>query len=200
MDRSPVYLLPDAGKEKAPVLAAYLNSVGIAATPVPLKWDEFVASKPELRSYDIWLPLANEHGVRRSMQANYPPTSIQASTGTNWNVSYGRHIPFVDDCQVDRFPSEPAAPLACGGGQVVTDTGHKEDAAFPFCSFAAGLLVAAGVVRMAISAEFSAPNSASLFFRPKFSLWSMDRKPNATCMCGKMDRAIWDELWSVRTS
>lgn len=196
MDRSPIFFLPDADKGKAHVLAKYLTDAGITSTAFPYTWSEFVDRKISLRQYELWLPLANEYGVRRSMQSNYPPHSIQASTGTNWNVSYGRHIPFVDDCQVDRFPSEPAAPLACGAGQVITDTGHKEDAAFPFCSFTAGLFVAAGVVRSAIGAEGAAPNSASLFFRPHLSLWSADRKPRATCACATMERAIWDQVWS----
>lgn len=194
MDRSPIFYLPDALKEKVGVIARYLNAAGIVARPLPHKWDEFLAGKPALRSYDLWLPLANEFGVRRAMQANFPPTSVQASTGANWNVSYGRHIPFVDDCQIDRFPSEPAAPLACGGGQIVSN-GHKEDAAFPFCSFTAGLFVAAAVIRAALGAELKATNSASLSFRPQLSLWTSNRRPKATCMCAKMDRAVWEEVW-----
>ncbi len=195
MDRSPIFFLSDADKKKAQVVAKYLTDAGIASHAFPYTWSGFVERKYPMRQYDLWLPLANEYGVRRSMQANYPPRSVQASTGTNWNVSYGRHIPFVDDCQLDRFPSEPAGPLACGAGQVVTDAGHKEDAAFPFCSFIAGLFVAAGVRRAATGAELAAPNSASLFFRPRFSLWSSDRRPRPTCACTSMEREIWGQFW-----
>jgi hypothetical protein len=120
LDRSPVFEAKHDGDPKASVVADFLKLQSLSATAFPLTWNEFVQKNSALiRKHDAWLALANEHGVRRSMQANYPPVTFQASTGRNWGVQFGRHVPFADDCQLDRFPEEPAGPLKCADGPVI---------------------------------------------------------------------------------
>jgi hypothetical protein len=199
LDRSPIFALTNVDQDKAEAVTAYLTSKNIGAKGHSELWDDFVKSKAKiLRSHDVWLPLANEHGVRRAMQANYPPMCLQASTGRNWNVNFGRHIPFVDDCQVDRFPDESSVPLACAEGAVEAAPGKKSDAALPFCSFLAGLFVAAAVMRLALGQQQVGDNAAFLSVSPTFSLWTLSREPHTRCICQEMNRALWEQIWARR--
>jgi hypothetical protein len=196
LDRSPVFTLDDVAHPKVAAIVEHLRGRGLSAIGYPIRWSEFVTQHPNLlRTHDVWLPLANEYGVRRSIQSNYPPVSFQASTGRNWGVQFGRHIPFVDDCQLDRFPDEPVAPLVCGNGVLPADSGQQIDAALPFTSFTAGLLVAAAVVRMSLGRLCSGPNAALLSFAPKFDLLSYSRRPRAACICTQMLRPVWEKRW-----
>ena len=197
LDRSPIFTVAQVNDNKAEAVTTYLKSKKIGAAFHPVMWNEFLATQPQLlRCHDVWLPLANEHGVRRAMQANYPQLCIQASTGRNWNVNYGRHIPFVDDCLVDRFPEERSVPLACAEGKIETASGEKADAALPFSSFLAGLFVAAAVIRLALGQERVGDNAAYLSVSPVFSLWTMSRAPRPRCICQEMNRTVWEEIWS----
>lgn len=196
LDRSPLFGVEHDGHAKASVAADYLQKRGVSAKAHPYTWNEFVQQNPDsLRTHDVWLALANEHGVRRSMQSNYPPVTLQASTGRNWGVQFGRHTPFVDDCQLDRFPEEPAGPLICADGPVKLASGKQIDAALPFSSFTAGLLVTAAVAKMAIGELQRGPNMALVSFEPQFSLMTMNRRARATCACQKMAHPLWESLW-----
>jgi hypothetical protein len=196
LDRSPIFVAQHDREPKANVVTEHLRTKNVSATAFPCTWNEFVQKNPGLmRKHDAWLALANEHGVRRSMQANYPPVTIQASTGRNWGVQFGRHIPFVDDCQLDRFPEEPAGPLKCADGPVKAASCKLVDAALPFSSFTAGLFVAAAVARMAIGELNRGPNMCLLSFEPKFDLLTMDRRPAERCLCRKASRPIWERIW-----
>lgn len=200
LDRSPVFEVNHDGKSKAIVVADHLKKHHLSAAAFPQTWNEFVRDNPMLmRKHDAWLALANEHGVRRSMQANYPPVTIQASTGRNWGVQFGRHIPFADDCQLDRFPDEPAGPLKCADGPVKVVSGKQIDAALPFSSFTAGLLVATAVFRMSIGELERGPNMALLSLEPKFDLLTMNRRAAEYCLCRKTARPIWERIWRAQS-
>ena len=197
LDRSPLFEAQHDGQAKATVVADYLMARGVSATPHPLTWNAFVQANPTLlRKHDAWLALANEHGVRRSMQSNYPPVTLQASTGRNWGIQFGRHIPFVDDCQLDRFPEEPAGPLICAAGSVKLASGKQIDAALPFSSYTAGLFVTAAIAKMAVGKLPHGPNMALLSFEPAFNLMTMNRRAAETCACQKMIRPVWEKRWS----
>ena len=120
------------------------------------------------------------------MQANIPPICIQAPTGRKWNIQLGCSIPFVDDCQVDRFPDETNAHLVCATGDITPPNGHVEDAALSLASFAAGLLVAAGVQRMAMGMHDIGESAAFLNFKPSFSLLTQPREPTPHYICQKV--------------
>ena len=198
LDRSPLFEARHDNHAKANVVADYLRTRGVSATAYPSTWNSFVQEHPALlRQHDTWLALANEHGVRRSMQSNYPPVTLQASTGRNWGIQFGRHIPFLDDCQLDRFPEEPAGALMCADGPVKLPSGKQIDAALPFSSFTAGLFVTASIAKMAIGELKRGPNMALLSFEPTLNLVTMNRRASETCACRKIVRPIWGKIWSI---
>ncbi len=103
------------------------------------------------KRWDIVLPLANERGVRGLLQASYPPLMIHATTSPNWQTQLHRNRPGRDRCISCRLPESHLPPPACAIGSIgVNNLGeeHPPDAALPFLSAAAGLLIVADLLRL----------------------------------------------------
>src|SRR5690606_3723351 len=80
-------------------------------------------------SVDLILPLANELGVRASIEGNFPPVQVYGTT-VDWIANYHRHIPLVDDCSLCRFPLEDTPiQTVCSTARVETSTEEVVDAA-----------------------------------------------------------------------
>lgn len=120
---------------------------------------------------------------------------VHASTGRNWNANFGRHIPLLDDCLVDRFPeSAPAGVLACATGEVHTTT-ERIDAALPFLSFFAGFLVVADLCRANAEKYPQVPNYALFDFGgPMEIIQVWDRRPADGCLCRKQSPALYRQF------
>ena len=135
---------PDTpGLRKADVLARYLRG----AIAHSCWFDEFPTQG---KRWDLVLPLANERNVRAALLATYPPLMIHATTSSNWQTQLHRHRPDHDRCIVCRLPDTNTPPPACAVGalQTLRPDVHQADAALPFLSAAAGLLVAADLLRL----------------------------------------------------
>lgn len=191
-NRSPIFGHQYFGLHKSEAVAHFLKGSLLAVTPHVLWWDEFVRqSNRKNFEFDVWLPLANDFGVRFSIQNNLPPLVIHASTSTNWGVNHGRHIPGRDDCLADRFPSDTkAADLACATGEVVTEKGAV-DAALPFTSLFAGLLITADLVRAQLPGYPQVPNFAFLdWYGPFDAIQAWNRARRTGCICTQQTRAM----------
>ncbi len=198
-NRSPIFGRATFGQTKARAVAHYLDGSGLSATPVDEWWSEFVQRKGRLSfDYDVWLPLANEFDVRRSMQQNGPPLMVHASTGVNWGVNHGRHVPGLDDCLVDRFPSDGAgARLICSTAQVMTTVGGV-DAALPFASMFAGLLIVADLVRAQLPDYPQVANLGTFdLYGPMDLIQLSNRSPRPGCLCRDQGRAFHDRFNST---
>jgi len=185
LNRSPLFGPRTFGLPKVAALATALADSDVRCTPFPGWWEELVSEPSRVRgAFDVWLPLANERGVRWSMQNNVPPLMIHTSTGINWGVNFGRHIPGRDDCLVDRFPTElRTEELACSTATVAAP-GARIDAALPFLSVFAGLLVVADLVRLQLAGYPQVPNFGLFDFGGDLSVPILaDRRPRAGCIC-----------------
>ncbi|MCX6543516.1 MAG: ThiF family adenylyltransferase [Acidobacteria bacterium] len=196
LNRSAVFGRGTVGLTKADAVARFLASSALTPTPVDLWWHEFL--KQRRRSsfdFDVWLPLANEGNVRLGMQHNVPPLMVHASTTANWGVNHGRHMPGRDDCLADRFPTEVSAEsLTCATAEVVVLEAGV-DAALPFASLFAGLLVAADLVRAQLSGYPQVPNFALFdWFGTMESIQAWDRKPRPGCICQDQGVAFHDQF------
>jgi hypothetical protein len=198
-NRSPLFGMETLGLAKADAISIALRRSGLEAHAVPIWWNDFVERQArETFDFDVWLPLANEFGVRGSMQHNVPPLMIHASTSANWGVNHGRHLPATDDCLVDRFPREVAAnDMRCAEGEAVVED-VRVDAALPFASLFAGLLVAVDLLR-ANCAEFpQVPNFTLLdFYGSLEEIQKWDRRPRVDCICREQHRL--HERYNART-
>jgi hypothetical protein len=195
-NRSPVFERRTVGIPKAAAVADFLTGSALSATAVPLWWDEFVRQRERSSfDFDIWLPLANEFGVRLAMQHNVPPLMIHASTTSNWGVNHGRHVPGRDDCLADRFPAEVSSEdLTCATGQVESSE-TVIDAALPFASMFAGLLIAADLVRAQLPEYPQVPNFALFdWYGPLDTIQAWDRRPRAGCICREQGQSFHERF------
>jgi len=133
-------------QKKVNVLARYMHNAKAHA-----HWfDEF---ETHGKRWDLILPLANEHGVRGLLQASYPPLMIHTTTSANWQTQLHRHRPGRDRCINCRLPESHQPTPACAVGSIgITNPGdeHPPDAALPFLSAAAGLLIVADLLRLGL--------------------------------------------------
>jgi len=193
LNRSPVFGKGNFGANKAEAVAQSIIGSRISAKAFPGWWSEFAAkTTPLANRYDVWLPLANEHGVRWSMQNNIPPILIHATTGKNWGVNHGRHIYGLDDCLADRFPEEVATEsLTCSTGEVSTPDGQV-DAALPFVSLFAGLQVTAELTRLQMPGYPQLANFGLVDFGgPMDVIQLFNKGPRAGCVCTSVSPEVY---------
>ena len=127
------------------------------AVAVPKWWNDWSASDPA--SPDVLIPVANDFGVRAAIAAYSHPATIHATTSRNWTAELHRHLLDRDDCPACRFPEDaPAFACASASGTPAARLADEEpldekaepvkDAALPFLSAAAGLLLLAGLLQL----------------------------------------------------
>jgi hypothetical protein len=118
-----------------------------SAQPEPVWFDEL--DQDSLRP-DLILPLANERAVRQCVACRGEPLIIHATTSPAWEAQLHRHIPERDDCISCRMPKQDSRPqFTCATGQLrCSDHLPATDAALPFLSATAGLLLLCGLYRL----------------------------------------------------
>ncbi|MGI8730257.1 MAG: ThiF family adenylyltransferase [Solirubrobacteraceae bacterium] len=132
---------------------------GRHATPIDRWYDQ----APDLveQSFDLVLPLANDRGVRTLLHYRAEPVLLHATTSRSWQAQLHRHIPGIDDCIGCRLP-EAAAPTSCSIAPVAPG---EPDAALPFLSATAGLLLAAAIARRPLELPQVAENQVAVLMR-----------------------------------
>lgn len=196
LNRSPIFGCRTVGLAKAEAVSDFLAGSSLRANPIRHWWDSFLeqCSRSSF-DFDVWLPLANEFDVRSAMQNHVPPLMIHASTGSNWGVNHARHIPGRDDCLADRFLKVVSpAMLSCSTGKVETE-GVVVDAALPFASMFAGLLVAADLVRAQLPGYPQVPNFALFdWYGPLDTIQVWDKRARDACICREQGRSFHDKF------
>ncbi len=124
-------------QNKATAAAAALDG----ATAHPQWYDQWQPDHDE--RYDLVLCLANQRGVRTLVSHRGEPLLLHATTSHDWTAELHRHLPDRDDCPACRIPDHTVPRMACATGTVDPTQPDSPDAALPFLSGAAGLLLAA---------------------------------------------------------
>lgn len=135
-------------------LVAETGWLGGAAEPKAIGASRLIGADARVAWYDEWLgsepdwtpavvlPLANGRDVRPLISLRGEERIVHATTSRDWTAELHRHVADVDGCIVDRLPGQPgAAPFICSTGSVTSATGVVTDAALPFLSAAAGLML-----------------------------------------------------------
>lgn len=134
------------------------------------------------RRPDLVLALANEFDVRRAIGQRGEPVLIHATTSPNWTAELHRHLAGRDGCIDCRLPQPATESMRCATGPLpesadVSQTGgradRRPDAALPFLSAAAGLLLLTALIQLE-HGVFPAhrPNHWRLLFGPGARVWS----------------------------
>jgi hypothetical protein len=143
---------PAAGK--APTVARRLDAATEATIHHSPRWygrDQRIVDS----AYDLVLALANDGGVRGKLQARQPTVLLHATTSDRWQAQIHRHVAGRDDCIDCRLPPEPGR-MRCSTGRVETQ-GERIDAALPFLSNTAGVLLVGQLARLQHGALLELP-------------------------------------------
>ena len=144
LNRQLIFTASDAGypdgamKNKAERAAARLGPRAVAEPRWYGETDAVVRGE-----YDVVLALANEHGAREALQDRRSPVLLHATTSPNHQAQFHRHLPGRDDCIRCRLPGA-TAQTACATAPA---TDEASDAALPYLSGLAGLMLAAALAR-----------------------------------------------------
>jgi hypothetical protein len=151
-NRSIGYIPADAGwPSGSPASKADLAASFVGGAASHSWYDEFAAQPEGNHAYDIVLPLANERGVRATVASLNLPLVLHATTGRNWGAYLHRHIAGIDDCVTCRLRDVPLVKFECSIAVVEAADEAPEgsaDAALPFLSAAAGLMLASALARL----------------------------------------------------
>lgn len=127
--------------KKAPIVASAIGADHI---------DGWYHDATPSRRFDLVLPLANEFNVRHFIGQRGDPLILHATTGRDWESQLHRHIPGRDDCIDCRFRDVRPAAFECSTAVPDPDAAGQGDgdAALPFLSAGAGLMLAASLLRI----------------------------------------------------
>ncbi|MEV4511609.1 hypothetical protein AB0K00_21860 [Dactylosporangium sp. NPDC049525] len=154
---------PDGEPTNTPQTKAHATAWAVNGHAHDQWYDQWQPDHDEQR-HDVVLTLANGRGVRAVVTQRGEPLLLHATTSANWTAELHRHLPDRDDCPACRLPDSTTPQMACSTGPAVPDQPDSPDAALPFLSAAAGLLLAAALADM--------PATAALAGR--FNHWQFD--------------------------
>jgi hypothetical protein len=141
-------LAADAGwPDSPPVSKAVAAARLLGADSLPGWYHEWLKGHGDARP-DLVLPLANHYGVRHAIGQRGENLLLHATTSSNWTAELHRHLAGRDDCIDCRIPEELQARFVCSSGPAQPAAEASSDAALPFLSGTAGLLLAVGLVRL----------------------------------------------------
>lgn len=135
----------EPGHQRAYKATAAASLIGAQSYP---DWYDAWVEATEFRHPDLVLPLANGPGVRAAVGQRGEPILVHGTTSRAWTAELHRHLAEGDGCIACRLPEAMNATMACGTSPVPGQQ-HGNDAALPFLSGAAGLLVMIGLVHLA---------------------------------------------------
>jgi hypothetical protein len=164
-----------------PAAKADLAASLLGAEPCDCWYHQWV-TRPGRRP-DLILPLANEFDVRHAIGQRGEPILIHATTSPNWTAELHRHLAGRDGCINCRLPQPVTGSLRCATGPAPEPTGtvpgdgaspgKRPDAALPFLSAAAGLLLLTALLQLEQGVfALHRHNHWRLLFGPGPRVWS----------------------------
>ncbi len=169
--------LADDSGTRAP--KALIGARAINAT-AHIQWYDELDEPTELP--DLILPLANERGVRAVIASRGEPILLHATTSADWTSELHRHIAGVDDCPSCRLDRDRASPtFVCSTAPTNPGQPDSRDAALPFLSAMAGLMLAVELAQLSHRQSKRVSGSANhwrLHLRLGFRLWQVSTWPN----------------------
>ncbi len=195
--RSALFKSHDALNRKAKVEVAgrWLNEVGVQQIETYFAWLDEMPERwigRETGTPDILISAANERSVRPHIENGFPPIQVYGTTGRNWQSTLFRHIPLKDACSLCVPGTEAVQlPALCATAPPAsTSAANEDDVALPFLSYAAGLMTAAEIAKVAVTGRAVGRNR--VFFEPRTPTLvrgvTLNRK--AECVCGMRNASV----------
>ena len=196
--RSAIFSWRDAlsKRPKVDVATGWLKSAGVERVEPRTEWLDGIPDRWLARGVgtpDLLISAANERNVRSEIEAAFPPLQVYATTGRNWQATLFRHIPIYDACSLcvpgTKVPQMPTL-CATGSSRPADESAEEDDLALPFLSYAAGLMTAAEIVKLAITGGNAMPNR--VFFEPRANVLvrAVALNPRKDCVCRHRDTTM----------
>ena len=185
--RSALFSWQDALEEasKVEVVCRWLRDAGVEQIAPRIAWLHEILDlwiERPIGTPDFLISAANERNVRSVIEAAHPPLQVYATTGRNWQATLFRHIPLRDACsRCVPGAKAPQNPRQCATGSPAPESsGDEDDIALPFLSYAAGLMTAAEIAKLAMAGRTDAPNR--VYYEPRGrTLMSLPLATNPNC-------------------
>ena len=207
--RSALFSSQDALNEKHKVEVArrWLGQAGVEKIEAHIAWlDEIPErwARREVGTPDILISAANERNVRSQIESAFPPLQVYATTGRNWQATLHRHIPLNDSCslcvpgggETQRSPALCATGSSTSADDNGTSADHnsqEDDVALPFLSYAAGLMTAAEIAKLAISGKTRTRNRVLFEPQTKTLIRAVNLSQRQGCVCQLRDTTVHKE-------
>ena len=186
-------------RRKADVVGRWLNEAGVRGIERHIGWLDEIPErwrKREAGTPDIMISAANERNVRFEIENYCPPLQVYSTTGRNWQATLFRHIPMSEACSLcvpgGKVRQSPTL-CATGSPEPANNDAEQDDVALPFLSYAAGLMAAAEIAKLALTSEIVSPNR--VFFEPrnKDLIRTVELRQKQGCMCQHRDAIIHEK-------
>ena len=199
------------GKSKILVCEKAFESTRVVPHHFEGDYSTYIATGQYLKNPpDAVLCLANEYNVWETIQQNFPPIVLHATTTINWGLNLGRHLPKLDWCILCRFRDEVRATFRppCAEGTITTTESSDRPivGVLPFLSPAAAVLVLAELIRVA-SGKLSSCNFMQHSMRSHSTgFMKMLRSPDPRCICASQSLSVYPDqikktkFWYLPTS
>ena len=185
---------------KVDVASRWLSNAGVEGIERQIAWLDKIPERWRGRKVgtpDILISAANERNVRYEIESGFPPLQVYSTTGRNWQATLFRHIPLSDACSLcvpgSETPQVPA-PCATGSPEPTNNNAEQDDVALPFLSYAAGLMTAAEIAKLALTSEVVTPNR--VFFEPRIKdlIRAVELSQRQGCVCQRRDATVHEEV------
>lgn len=194
LNRTPLFTTRDAVDEIPKVRVAQRFLPSSISVNTHQQWYEDYIDENGPGSPDILLPLADEYGVRSTIQHNFPPLLIQTNTGS-WGVNVRRSIPIEEPCLLCHFPPESPDPTyGCATGPIneISDNDQDEvQGAFPFTTPLAGALLTGELVKLAFDEYPLRDNNVLVGVKSPDTLAAAVSRRDNCGFCSNIDNEIY---------
>ena len=103
--------------------------------------------------------------MRSVIENACPPLQVYATTGRLLQTTLYRHVPLLDACSCCAPDAQaPQMPTQCATGSPTPNSSDndEDDIALPFLSYAAGLMTAAEISKLALAGHAESPQPSVL--------------------------------------
>ena len=152
---------------------------------------------------DLILCLANEQNVWPTIQHNFPPVVLHATTTRNWGINFGRHLPLKEWCILCRFAEEfskqhnftPPCSESIINDSRFTQEPKQILGVLPFLSAASAAMIAAEIAKLNMEESLSRNNFGQFSFRnPAENFIAIHQSKKEDCLCNTQQLEIYERF------
>ena len=183
-------------KKKIEVCSDVLKTGQREVVAVEKSYNKFTDRKQPKKLPDLILCLANAENVWYTIQHNFPPLTLHATTTANWGINFGRHIPKKEWCILCRFGENLKDNFRprCEEGVIWTQKDEEILGVLPFLSPAAAVLIMTEMAKMPEKNFPMNDNFINMSLKPQFGHIQLQHSAKKGCDCNEQSLELFRVL------